>query len=181
MSRIGNLLLTVPADVTLTEKDRVVEVKGKLGTLHINLPDGIELHVEGNHAAVKRPDDTKINKQNHGTVRALLKNAIHGVTKGYEKRLEIIGIGYKAAVQADGTLLLNIGYSHPVIITPKPGVKIITPDNTKVIVSGIDRQAVGETAANIRAVREPEPYQGKGIKYAGEHIIRKEGKRAGKK
>lgn len=180
MSRVGHKLLTMPAGVTLTETDRVITVSGKKGKLNIALPEGINLKIEGTHALVTRADDSKVSKQNHGTTRAHLQNAINGVSKGYEKRLEIIGIGYKALMEGEN-LRLNIGYSHPVIITPKPGVKITCVDPTRLLIEGIDRQAVGETAANIRAVREPEPYQGKGIKYAGERIIRKEGKRAGKK
>jgi large subunit ribosomal protein L6 len=181
MSRIGNKSLTFPKGVALKVTDRVVEVKGPKGALSIPLPEGIDIEVDATHAHLTRPDDSKHYKQNHGTTRALIHNAIVGVSEGYEKRLEIVGIGYKAAIDPDGSLRLNIGYSHQVVITPRPGVKITAPDPTRVFVNGIDRQAVGETAANIRAVREPEPYQGKGIKYAGEHIIRKEGKRAGKK
>jgi len=180
MSRVGHKPLTLIKGVTMSEANRVVEVKGPKGTLHIALPEGINVKFEGVHVLTTRPDDSKVNKQNHGTTRAHLQNAINGVSKGYEKRLEIIGIGYKAMMEGDN-LRLNIGYSHPVIITPKPGVKITCIDATRLLVEGIDRQAVGETAANIRAVREPEPYQGKGIKYVGERIIRKEGKRAGKK
>jgi large subunit ribosomal protein L6 len=181
MSRVGKKLLTIPEGVTLTLNERIVEVKGPKGSLNVALPHHIDIKIEGAHASVTRPDDTKINRQNHGTTRALINNAIVGVSQGYEKKLEIIGIGYKGVIDPDGSLRLNIGFSHQVVITPRPGVKIVCTDPTKVVVSGIDRQAVGETAANIRAVRPPEPYQGKGIKYAGERIIRKEGKRAGKK
>ncbi|MFA5235285.1 MAG: 50S ribosomal protein L6 [Bacilli bacterium] len=181
MSRIGYKPLTFPEGVTLKVTGREVEVKGPKGTLTIAIPEGIDIKADAAQAILARPDDSKHYKQNHGTTRALIHNAIVGVSQGYEKRLEIVGIGYKAAIDPDGSLRLNIGYSHQVVITPRPGVKITATDATHVIVTGIDRQAVGETAANIRAVREPEPYQGKGIKYAGEHIIRKEGKRAGKK
>ncbi len=181
MSRVGNKPLTIPAGVTLTLVERTVTVKGPKGTLHVALPHGIDFKLEGAEATLSRPDDTKFYKQNHGTTRAHLNNAIVGVTAGFEKRLEIVGIGYKATMIAGGILRLNIGYSHVVDIAPRPGSTITAPDTTNVIISGVDRQAVGETAANIRAVREPEPYQGKGIKYKGERIIRKEGKRAGKK
>ncbi|HAK05180.1 MAG TPA: 50S ribosomal protein L6 [Firmicutes bacterium] len=181
MSRVGKKDLIIPQGVTVTPSQHEVEVKSAKGSLKVTLPQGIEVSVKETSAHVTRADDSNVNRQNHGTVRALLHNAIVGVSQGFEKKLEIIGIGYKAMIDPDGSLRLNIGYSHQVVITPRPGVKLSCPDATKVLVSGIDRQAVGETAANIRSVREPEPYQGKGIKYAGEHIIRKEGKRAGKK
>ena len=181
MSRVGKKDLILPAGVSAHVGTHEVEIKGPKGSLKIALPHGIEVALNGDHVHVTRADDLKVNRQNHGTVRALIHNAVVGVSKGYEKKLEIIGIGYKAMIDPDGSLRLNIGYSHQVVITPRPGVKIVATDATKVAVSGIDRQAVGETAANIRDVRPPEPYQGKGIKYVGEHIIRKEGKRAGKK
>jgi len=181
MSRVGSKVLEMPKGVSLTLVGRSVEIKGPKGTLSVALPAGIDFKMEGAHAHITRQNDDLQTKENHGTTRALIHNAIVGVSKGYEKRLEIVGIGFKAAVVEQGALRLNIGYSHSVIIVPRPGVKISTPDPTNIIIEGTDRQAVGETAATIRAVRKPEPYQGKGIKYRGEHIIRKEGKRAGKK
>jgi len=181
MSRVGYKTLEIPAGVTLTLEGRHVNVKGPKGTMAVALAEGIDFSLEGAHAHLTRQNELLQTKENHGTTRALLHNAIVGVSKGFEKRLEIVGIGFKAAIVEQGALRLNVGYSHPVVITPRPGVKISTPDATNIVVEGIDRQAVGETAANIRSVRKPEPYQGKGIKYRGERIIRKEGKRAGKK
>ncbi len=180
MSRIGNKVIPVPAGVTITQKDGIVTVKGPKGSLDVALESGCTIELSEGHVHVKRPNDDQQTRENHGTVRALIHNAIVGVTVGFKKQLEIVGIGFKGQLQGQN-LLLNIGYSHDVVIVPDKGAKIIVVDPTNITVEGADRQAVGQTAARIRACREPEPYQGKGIKYKGEHIIRKEGKRAGKK
>lgn len=180
MSRIGNKIITIPAGTTVSFEGNVATVKGPKGTLTATFNENMEFHVEGDTITVKRPNDSKTMKELHGTTRANLNNMIVGVSTGFQKRLNIIGIGYRAQMRGTN-LVLNIGYSHEIVVTPKDGVTISTPSATEVVVDGIDRQAVGQTAAVIRAYREPEPYNGKGIKYSDEVILRKEGKRAGKK
>ena len=181
MSRVGNKIINVPEGVTVeVASDNTVTVKGAKGTLVKQFSPAISIHQEGAVITVKRSSEEKTVKQLHGTTRALLANMIEGVSKGYKIDLEIVGIGYRAQVQGN-KLVLNFGYSHPVEIIPEEGVKIEAPTATSVSVTGIDKERVGEYAARIRAVRKPEPYKGKGIKYVGEHIIRKEGKTAGKK
>ncbi len=181
MSRIGNKLINVPDGVTVTiADDNTVTVTGSKGTLVKQFSPVITINQEGNVITVSRSSDIKSHKQLHGTTRAILANMIEGVHDGFKKELEIVGIGYRAAMQGN-KLVLNIGYSHPVEITPEEGVKVETPSQTSIIVSGIDKERVGEVAAQIRAVRKPEPYKGKGIKYKDEFILRKEGKTAGKK
>lgn len=180
MSRIGNKIIIIPSDVTVTMENNVVTVKGKLGTLTRTFNPHLAIEINGEEITIKRPNDTKEMREIHGTTRALLHNMVVGVSAGFKKVLDIVGIGYRASMRGTD-LQLHIGYSHEVIIVPEKGVKISTPTNVEVVIEGIDRQAVGQTAARIRAVREPEPYKGKGIKYRGEVILRKEGKRAGKK
>lgn len=180
MSRIGKKVITLPAGVTLKVENGVATVTGPKGTLSQAFNHNITIEINGNEVHVKRPNDTKIMRELHGTTRALLHNMVVGVTEGFKKNLDIVGIGYRAQMRGND-VVLNIGYSHEVVIKPEPGVKISTPSATEIVVEGIDRQAVGQTAANIRAVREPEPYKGKGIKYRNEFILRKEGKRANKK
>lgn len=178
MSRIGNKTITIPVgvEVSIAEGNEVT-VKGPKGTLTRQFNEMIEIHVDGNVITVKRPNDEKVTKQLHGTTRALLHNMVVGVSEGFQKELVIEGVGYRAAVSGN-TLTLNMGYSHPVVITAEEGLTIECPKNQQIIVKGIDKQRVGELAANIRAVRKPEPYKGKGIAYKGEHIRRKEGKTA---
>lgn len=181
MSRIGNKIINVPEGVTVeVAADNTVTVKGSKGTLVRQFSPVITIEQEGNVIKVKRSTEIKSHKQLHGTTRAVLANMIEGVHDGFKKELEIVGIGYRAAMQGN-KLVLNVGYSHPVEIEPEEGVKIETPNANSVIVSGINKERVGEYAARIRAVRKPEPYKGKGIKYKDERIIRKEGKTAGKK
>ncbi|MDO4378100.1 MAG: 50S ribosomal protein L6 [Erysipelotrichia bacterium] len=178
MSRIGNKTITIPAGVEVSIADgNEVTVKGPKGTLTRQFNEMITIHVDGNVITVKRPNDEKVTKQLHGTTRALLHNMVVGVSDGFQKELVIEGVGYRAAVSGN-TLTLNMGYSHPVVITAEEGLTIECPKNQQIIVKGIDKQRVGELAANIRAVRKPEPYKGKGIAYKGEHIRRKEGKTA---
>jgi large subunit ribosomal protein L6 len=181
MSRVGNKLINVPEGVKVEiAEDNTVTVTGAKGTLVEKFSSAIVIEMEGNIIKVKRTSEEKHVKQLHGTTRALLANMIEGVHNGFEKTLEIVGIGYRAAMQA-GKLVLNVGYSHPVEIEAEEGVTIETPNQNTIKVSGISKERVGEIAARIRAVRKPEPYKGKGIKYSDERIIRKEGKTAGKK
>ncbi len=181
MSRVGNKLINVPEGVTVeVAADNTVTVKGAKGTLVKQFSPVITIEQEENVITVKRSSEIKSHKQLHGTTRAILANMIEGVHNGFKKELEIVGIGYRGQMKGNN-LVLNVGYSHPVEIVPEEGVKIETPSQTSVIVSGIDKERVGEIAARIRAVRKPEPYKGKGIKYVDETIIRKEGKTAGKK
>jgi large subunit ribosomal protein L6 len=180
MSRIGNKAITVPSGVEVTiNPGNEVTIKGPKGTLSRQFNPELKLELKEGILTVARPNEEKRIKQLHGTTRALLFNMIEGVSQGFERRLEIVGIGYRAAVSGS-TLTLNVGYSHPVVFTLEEGVAIQTPTPTEVVVSGIDKQRVGEWAANIRATRKPEPYLGKGIRYKGEKIRRKEGKTAAK-
>lgn len=177
MSRVGNKPIPLTAGVTVTTAGQLVTLKGPKGSLSETLPTNLSVKVENNQLLVKRANDTDAVKKYHGTMRAILANGVLGVSQGFKKDLELVGIGYRAAMRGTN-LVLTIGYSHEVVITPQPGVKITTPEQTQISVEGVSAQAVGETAAQIRAVRPPEPYQGKGIKYKGEKIVRKEGKRA---
>ena len=180
MSRVGRKPIVIPAGVSVKIEGPVVTVTGPKGTLTKTFQPQIGVNVEGNEIIVTRPNDEKVNKQLHGTTRALLQGMVEGVSKGFEIGLEIKGIGYRATMEGN-TLVLGVGYSHPVKVTPVEGVKVETKSATEILVSGIDKQAVGQVAAVIRSVREPEPYLGKGIAYKGERIRRKEGKKAGKK
>lgn len=180
MSRIGYKVIDLPKAVTVSVHDGLALVKGPKGSLEVKVPAAITLKVEGALIHVSRENEERQTKENHGTFRALLHNAIVGVSEGFSKTLEIIGIGFRAAMKGND-LVLNIGFAHDVIITPDVGVKITCKTANILIIEGIDRQAVGQTAARIREVRKPEPYGGKGIKYQGEHIVRKEGKRASAK
>lgn len=181
MSRIGNKLITVPEGVTIDIADgNEVTVKGPKGTLVRKFSDLMDIEVNGNEVKVKRPNDAKHTKQLHGTTRALLHNMIEGVAHGFTKELELVGIGYRTAVK-NGKLSMNVGYSHPVDIEIEEGLEVTCPSATSIKVEGIDKQQVGQFAALVRAVRKPEPYKGKGIRYKGENVRRKEGKTAGKK
>ncbi|WP_068783684.1 50S ribosomal protein L6 [Paenibacillus phocaensis] len=179
MSRIGRKPITVPSGVDVTLDNSVITVKGPKGTLTRELHKDIKVSVEGNVISVERPSDNKLHRSLHGTTRSVVSNMVSGVTEGFSKSLELVGVGYRASLTGN-KLVLNVGYSHPVEITPEAGIEFEVPTNTKIIVKGINKERVGEYAAKIRSVREPEPYKGKGIKYEGERIIRKEGK-AGKK
>lgn len=175
MSRIGNRKLVIPEGVTITEENNVVTVKGPKGELTTHLVDGISTKVEGNTLEVLRSNDNL--KVMHGTINANIHNMIIGVTKGFEKGLEIIGVGYRFALKGN-TIVISAGYSHPVEIQVPKGITVEVPSNTELTVKGIDKVLVGEFAANIRKVRQPEPYKGKGIRYKDEYIHRKEGKKA---
>jgi len=181
MSRIGNKVIVIPEGVEVDIKaNNEVVVKGPKGTLTDQFDANMAFEIEGNEITVKRPNDTKRIKQLHGTTRSLIANMIEGVSKGFEKELELVGIGYRAS-KSGNSLVLNVGYSHPIEFDLEEGVEIEVPSATSIKVSGIDKQRVGAWAAEIRAVRKPEPYLGKGIKYKGEHIRRKEGKTAAAK
>ena len=177
MSRIGNKHIELPAGVTVVEENGFAKVSGPKGTLLVSLNSGIDMKVEGNIVSFTRQNEQKQTKQNHGTVRANVHNAVVGVSQGYKKSLEMRGIGYKAQLQGNN-LVLWAGYSHTVTIVPNEGVKVTVVDATNIDVEGIDKQAVGQTAARIREVRSPEPYLGKGIRYKGEYVATKEGTRA---
>lgn len=180
MSRIGNKHIDIPAGVTVAVEGSNVKVSGAKGTLLVPVNHGITVTVEGTTVVCKRDSEVKQVKQNHGTTRANIHNAIVGVSQGYKKELEMRGIGYKAQMQGNNVVLWA-GYSHTITIIPNEGVKITLPSPTEITVEGIDKQAVGQTAARIREVRRPEPYLGKGIRYKDEYVATKEGKRAGGK
>ena len=176
MSRIGRKVITVPAGVTVTvNEENLVTVKGPKGTLNTQINKNISVTVEGATVSVARADDERENRSLHGLSRTLIANMIEGVTKGYSKTLEIVGVGYRAA-KSGKTLTLNLGHSHPIVFEEKDGITFEVPNSTTVVVSGIDKQTVGQIAAQIREKRPPEPYLGKGVKYVGEHIRRKAGK-----
>ena len=176
MSRIGKKPIEVPTDVTVTISEKnVVTVKGPKGELTNTFNTDIKIEQEDNIITLTRPTESKDHRSIHGTTRSLLDNMVTGVSKGFERTLELVGVGYRAQLQGS-KLVLNVGFSHPVEFTPEEGVVVEVPANTKIIVRGIDKERVGALASNIRKVRPPEPYKGKGIRYAGEIVRRKEGK-----
>jgi len=175
MSRIGNRKLEIPSGVTVSEENGIITVKGPKGELTTKLADNIEVKIDGNTLEITRAND--LYKPMHGTLNALINNMIVGVTNGFEKQLEIVGVGYRFA-QKGNTLVISAGYSHPVEMEVPEGLSIELPSNTELTIRGIDKEKLGEFAANVRKVRQPEPYKGKGIRYKDEHIIRKEGKKA---
>ena len=179
MSRIGNRVLSIPDNVEVTLSDNHVNVKGPKGELTHLVPRDITVSVEEKQVKVKRANDIKTTKQVHGTTNAIIKNMIEGVSDGFSKGLEIVGVGYRFQVSGKN-LVINAGYSHQVTLEIPEGLSVEAVSTTEIKVSGIDKVAVGEFAAKIRAVRQPEPYQGKGIRYTDEHIRRKEGKKASK-
>lgn len=178
MSRIGRLPITVPAGVTVNIAGENVTVKGPRGQLTRSLPSEMRVNLEGNTLTVTRPSDNKKHRAYHGLTRSLLANMVDGVSRGFEKTLEIVGVGYRAEKVGD-KLILRIGFSHPVEITPPPGITLSVEGNTRIKVSGINKEDVGETAAKIRAIRIRDSYKGKGIRYTGEVVHLKPGK-AGK-
>ena len=176
MSRIGKMPITVPAGVTVNvDENNLVTVKGPKGTLTQQVNPAITLKQEGNVLTLERPSDSKPHKAMHGLYRALVHNMVVGVTDGFTKTLEMVGTGYRASVEGK-TLTINIGFSHPVVLEAPEGITYETPNQTTIVVKGSNKQQVGNLAADIRAIRKPEPYLGKGIKYQNEHIRRKEGK-----
>jgi large subunit ribosomal protein L6 len=175
--------LAVPAGVNVKLTERTVSVKGPKGELRFEVAQPITVSVEGNTVAVVRPDDEKRSRQLHGLTRTLIANMVEGVTKGFSRNLEIVGVGYRAQMQGK-KLSLQLGFSHPVVIEPPAGISIAVEGTNKISVSGADKQSVGQLAAHIRSIRPPEPYKGKGIRYEGERVrkkLGKAGKTAGKK
>jgi large subunit ribosomal protein L6 len=180
VSRIGKKPIVIPKGVTITKNGNVIKIKGPKGELESKFVSKISVDVKDGEVVVGRPDDQKVNKALHGLTRALLQNMIDGVVpNSYTKTLDIVGVGYRAELKGKN-LFMNIGYSHPVYFIPPEGVALQTPTPTQIVISGIDKQLVGLVAAKIRAIRKPEPYKGKGIKYSDEQIVRKAGKTAGK-
>ncbi|RBR27843.1 50S ribosomal protein L6 [Enterococcus cecorum] len=175
MSRIGNKVVVLPQGVEVKQSGNEITVKGPKGELTRTFSEDIKMNIEGNEVTFTRPNDSKEMKTIHGTTRAIFHNMVVGVSEGFQKALELIGVGYRAQLQGS-KLVLNVGYSHPVEITAPAGITFEVPSNTQVVVKGISKEAVGEIAANIRGVRPPEPYKGKGIRYVGEYVRRKEGK-----
>ena len=179
MSRIGKAIIHIPAGVKVTLDGQNILVEGPLGKLSTKVHDLIKINLEGDKLSFARPDDQKFSRAIHGTTRALVANMVEGVTKGFEKNLEIVGVGYRVE-QKGNDLNLVLGFSHPVIYKAPEGITLKAVDPLKISIKGIDKQAVGAIAADVRAMRKPEPYHGKGIRYVGEYVRMKEGK-AGKK
>ena len=175
MSRVGNRIITIPAGVTVSVDGNKVTVKGPKGELSTEINEHITVEIDGTELVVKRDND--LYKQFHGTANANINNMIVGVTKGFEKKLESVGVGYRFQVKGK-TLVVTAGYSHPVNVAVPEGITLESPSNTELFIRGYDKQLVGEFAANVRKIRKPEPYKGKGIRYSDEHIRRKEGKKA---
>src|SRR5438477_9579459 len=177
MSRIGKRPIELPSAVNVAISPGRVQVNGPLGELSQNVPQRIKIEKDEGTLVVTRPTERGEDRALHGLTRTLVANMVEGVTKGFEKRLEIQGVGYRAALRGT-SLELNVGYSHPVVVEPRAGITFEVPVPTQIVVKGVDKQMVGQTAAEIRAVRKPEPYKGKGIRYEGEYVRRKVGKRA---
>lgn len=175
MSRIGKLPISLPAGVSVNIDGQTVSVKGPKGELTLVISNPIRVTLEDNTVIVTRPDDLAPSKSLHGLSRTLIANNVHGVSTGFTKTLEIVGTGYRATAKGS-SVELALGFSHPVVIEPPAGITITVETNTKLVVSGVDKQAVGEVAAKIRKLRKPEPYKGKGIRYEGERVRRKAGK-----
>ncbi len=179
MSRIGRKPISLPAGVEVKIENGVITVKGPKGVLSQSIPEDITIEKQENELLVTRPSDVKRHRAMHGLARALVANMVTGVTSGFEKKLEMVGVGYRAQIQGS-KLVLNIGFSHPVEIDPPQGIEFEVPAVTKITVKGIDKQLVGNTAADIRAIRKPEPYKGKGMRYENEVVRRKAGKSGAK-
>ncbi len=180
MSRIGRKPISLPTGVEINMENDIITVKGPKGTLSQSIPEDISIEREENELLVKRPSDAKRHRALHGLTRALVANMVTGVTTGFEKKLEMVGVGYRAQMQGS-KLVISIGFSHPVEVEPPPGIEFEVPAVTKITVKGIDKQLVGNTAAHIRAIRKPEPYKGKGLRYENEVVRRKAGKTGAKK
>ena len=178
MSRIGKAPITVPSGVDVTISGRHITVKGPKGTLERDIPGAIAVRQDDGQLVVERPDDERHNRALHGLVRSLVNNMVVGVTDGFRKELEIVGVGYRATAQGPNRIELALGFSHPVNVDAPDGISFEVPAPTRVAVVGIDKETVGQVAADIRAIRKPEPYKGKGVRYLGEYVQRKAGKAA---
>jgi large subunit ribosomal protein L6 len=178
MSRIGKAPITLPTGVEVTIVSRHVAVKGPKGSLDLDVPGEITVRQEGDEILVERPDDDRRNRALHGLTRSLVNNMVVGVSQGFKKELQIVGVGYRALAKGDNALELQLGFSHSINVKAPDGVTFEVPEPTHIVISGIDKQAVGQTAAEIRSLRKPEPYKGKGVRYVGEHVARKAGKAA---
>jgi large subunit ribosomal protein L6 len=176
MSRIGKAPITVPAGVEVTVGEGTISVKGPKGVLSRDVVSPITVRQEGDTLLVERPNDERLSKSLHGLTRTLVNNMVVGVTAGFQKELEIVGVGYRAEAQGGQAIRLALGFSHPVNVQAPEGIEFEVPQPTRVLVKGIDKEKVGQVAANIRAIRKPEPYKGKGVRYSGERVIRKAGK-----
>lgn len=180
MSRIGKAPITVPSGVDVVLLGRNISVKGPKGQLSREIPGQITVRQEGDLLLVERPDDARENRAMHGLTRSLVNNMVVGVTEGFKRQLDIVGVGYRAEAQGPDALKLALGFSHPVNVKAPEGIFFEVPTATQIVVSGIDKEVVGQVAANIRSIRKPEPYKGKGVRYSGERVLRKAGK-TGKK
>ena len=180
MSRIGKSPITVPSGVDVTVAGRTITVKGPKGTLSREIPGEITVRQEDGSLVVERPNDERQQRALHGLTRSLVNNMVVGVTDGFRKQLDIVGVGYRAEAQGPTAMRLSLGFSHPVNVSAPDGVTFEVPAPTQIVVSGIDKEVVGQVAADIRSIRKPEPYKGKGVRYQGERVLRKAGK-AGKK
>jgi large subunit ribosomal protein L6 len=178
MSRVGRAPIDVPSNVDVTINESNISVKGPQGILERTLPEGIVIAKEDNVLVVSRPNDERQYRALHGLTRSLVNNMVIGVTEGFSKELEIVGVGYRAIAKGPSALELALGFSHPVNVEAPDGITFDVPQPTKIIIKGIDKEKVGQTAANIRKLRKPEPYKGKGVRYAGERVMRKAGKAA---
>ena len=178
MSRIGRSPIPIPSNVTVTLDGEKVSVKGPQGTLERSLPAGITVAQEGDVLVVSRPDDERRHRALHGLSRSLVANMVSGVTEGYTKELEIVGVGYRCTAKGPDALELALGFSHPVFVNAPEGITFEVPLPTRIVVKGMDKEKVGQVAADIRKLRKPEPYKGKGVRYAGERVLRKAGKAA---
>jgi large subunit ribosomal protein L6 len=176
MSRIGKAPIPVPSGVTVTIADRHITVAGPKGSLDRDIPGVITVREDDGQLLVERPDDERQNRAQHGLTRSLVNNMVVGVTQGFTKELEIVGVGYRATPQGPNAIELALGFSHPVRVEAPAGIEFEVPAPTRIAVKGIDKEAVGQVAANIRKIRKPEPYKGKGVRYAGERVQRKAGK-----
>ena len=178
MSRIGKAPIPVPSGVEVTIDGRRVAVKGPKGELDLEVPGEITVRQDGEELVVERPDDERQSRALHGLARSLVNNMVVGVSEGFSKELQIVGVGYRAAAKGSDGLELQLGFSHSVNVTAPAGITFDVPEPTRIIVSGTDKQVVGQVAADIRSYRKPEPYKGKGVRYLGEHVARKAGKAA---
>tara|TARA_B100000586_G_scaffold107421_1_gene77147 strand:- start:1076 stop:1615 length:540 start_codon:yes stop_codon:yes gene_type:complete len=178
MSRIGKAPIPVPSGVEVSISGRQVAVKGPKGALDLEVPGEITVRQDGEEILVERPDDERVNRAMHGLTRSLVNNMMVGVSEGFCKELQIVGVGYRCIAKGTDALELQLGFSHPVLVEAPDGISFEVPEPTRIIVSGPDKQVVGQVAADIRSHRKPEPYKGKGVRYLGEHVARKAGKAA---